>query len=525
MENYLIGLTLIFISVVFLTGCGPDPTDTNTQPTNTNQQVTNTNFTNLTNTNQMNTTPTVDVGSDFWVHQGSNVTITATANDIDGDTLGYQWSVLSGGNPSLSDADTSAVSFSSAGLSGDIVLQLLVGDGADIASDTVTVTVLQEVIIPAENGGEFGTRVAVSETGHILCISAIQQNSVYIYSLSGSSVSLIKALTAPDVTNNIDFGNDVALSPDGNFAVIGAFEKNSGGQFRSGGAYQFFWNYGDWKKYSVLETPFPADDGYFGYAVDISDDGNRLIVSANREKVAVPGDTIRSGQIYIYDKNGSTWTYETLYPSLVQGDIRFGEDLDLSGDGSTIIVGTKFDDTPGGDNTGSAYLFKWNGSNWISSRIYHADLAALDWFGATVKASYDGNTVLIGAPNDDSATGSVYVYRYIGDTWTFIQKLNGSDTTNQNRFGDSIGVSDDGTKLLIGASQFNSGGKTYSGAVYLYELSGTNYIEKLRFHASDKTNSAYFGYGAALSGDGTTALIGSHGYGDHSGKAYIYRGF
>ncbi len=86
----------------------------------------------------------------------------------------------------------------------------------------------------------------------------------------------------------------------------------------------------------------------------------------------------------------------------------FGESVAISGD--TAIIGAVEDDD--GINSGSAYIYRLNGSSWVEERkLLASDGAAWDFFGTSVGIS--GDTVVIGVHyNDDngSASGSAYVF-------------------------------------------------------------------------------------------------------------------
>ena len=95
-------------------------------------------------------------------------------------------------------------------------------------------------------------------------------------------------------------------------------------------------------------------------------------------------------------------------------DDNFGFSVAVSGDGNTIVVGARWDDTIAGSNSGSAYVYKYDGTNWNETKLLASDRAASDYFGFSVAVSGDGNTVVVGAFGDDdkgSSSGSVYVFR------------------------------------------------------------------------------------------------------------------
>ncbi len=68
-----------------------------------------------------------------------------------------------------------------------------------------------------------------------------------------------------------------------------------------------------------------------------------------------------------------------------------------------MAVGTPGDDA-NGTNSGSVYLYHWNGSSYDEYKIIALDGVAGDSFGCSVSIS--GDTLVVGAANSESA----YVY-------------------------------------------------------------------------------------------------------------------
>ncbi len=78
------------------------------------------------------------------------------------------------------------------------------------------------------------------------------------------------------------------------------------------------------------------------------------------------------------------------------------------------MVGARPDDENGSDS-GSAYVFGWNGSQWVETKLVASDAASFDNFGTAVAVSRD--RVVVGALGDDSFRGSVYVFDWDGSQW------------------------------------------------------------------------------------------------------------
>ena len=136
---------------------------------------------------------------------------------------------------------------------------------------------------------------------------------------------------------------------------------------------------------------------------------------------------VDSGSAYVFRYDGSDWVEEAkLTASDGAADDYFGGSVAISGD--TAVVGAVCDDD-NGRNSGSAYVFRYDGSDWAEeAKLTASDGAAYDYFGCSVAVS--GDTAVVGASDDDDNgldSGSAYVFRYDGSDWTEEAKLTASD--------------------------------------------------------------------------------------------------
>ena len=103
-------------------------------------------------------------------------------------------------------------------------------------------------------------------------------------------------------------------------------------------------------------------------------------------------------------------------------------------------------------------------------------------------------------------------------------KLTASDGAASDQFGYSVSISSDGTTALIGAYQDDDKGAN-SGSAYVFKYNGTSWSQQSKLTASDGAANDYFGYSVSISSDGTTALIGAYlddDKGANSGSAYVF---
>jgi hypothetical protein len=88
-------------------------------------------------------------------------------------------------------------------------------------------------------------------------------------------------LTASDGAAGDHFGVSVTLSGDGNTTLVGAFEKNS----YHGAAYVFTNSGGSWSQQQELTASDGAAYDDFGLSVALSTDGNTALVGAGQKTV------------------------------------------------------------------------------------------------------------------------------------------------------------------------------------------------------------------------------------------------
>ena len=102
---------------------------------------------------QTTSAPTIDIGLECVGSELTQVSLTGSATDADGDTLSYAWTQLSGQNVTITDANMASASFTAPDVSSSTMLrfQLTVTDPLGL-SDSATVT----ITVNNGNGGGLG---------------------------------------------------------------------------------------------------------------------------------------------------------------------------------------------------------------------------------------------------------------------------------------------------------------------------------------------------------------------------------
>ncbi|CAK0819345.1 unnamed protein product [Prorocentrum cordatum] len=194
----------------------------------------------------------------------------------------------------------------------------------------------------------------------------------------------------------------------------------------------------------------------------------------------------------------------------------FGKSVAVSSDGARVVVGA--DCYYNDDRAGSAYVLDGATGERLL-KLVASDGAPADLFGCSVAVSSDGARVVVGATGDETI-GSAYVLD--GTTGERLLKLVASDGAPYDRFGVSVAVSSDGARVVVGASTDDDQGDN-SGAAYVFD--GTTGERLLKLVASDGTEYHKFGNSVAVSSDGARVVVGAYyddDQGDKSGAAYVF---
>jgi len=261
----------------------------------------------------------------------------------------------------------------------------------------------------------------------------------------------------------------------------------------------------------------------FGFSVALS--GNTLVVGA-------PGDNTAgssAGAAYVYVRDGDTWSLQQkLIASDAANFAQFGISVDITGD--TIVVGAHGDDDSG-YQTGAAYVYHRDGVTWTEQqKLKASDEAPESAFGLSV--SINGQTIAVGSPSQASGvfnSGAVYVFVNNGGSWQQQQKIKANITQENQQLGSSVGISGDTIVAtapgeIVGVPSNNAQNVHSHGAAYVFQRSGTSWVQSKRFYERDTNRTGGFATTAAIDGD--TIIIGDPTYdsatADFAGAVYAY---
>lgn len=354
-----------------------------------------------------------------------------------------------------------------------------------------------------------------------------QAGAVYVFTRSGSTwtqqayvkASNTGAAGVGGIPGDGDqFGFSVALSGDGNTLAVGATTEDSnasgidGNQaddsaISAGAVYVFARTGSTWSQQAYIKSDSPAAftaGDMFGYSVALSANGSTLAVGVYDEggsarTVNGPIDAMRngSGAAYVFTRSGAAWSRQAYIKAWnSEGGDSWGVSVALSDAGDTLAVGALDEDclctgvihaasdegaTDQKANTsaGAAAVFVRAGTTWTQQAYVKASNTGVeDWFGTRLALSGDGNTLAVGAQNEDSAArsvngrqdddsaneaGAVYLYTRTGSLWAQLAYVKASNNEAFDEFGGAVALSRDGRTMVVGARGEDSSAKGVNG--------------------------------------------------------------
>lgn len=225
-------------------------------------------------------------------------------------------------------------------------------------------------------GGLCGVAVDMSEDGTVAAIgqpyyktvsgsTTTRRPYVYTYTKAATSTSWTyqAALASPSGDNastNFGYYDTIALSGTGNVLVVGApnLQYENGG-YVAGGVFTYTYSGTSWGTPTLIIAPATSGSPLrqFGYSVDVSADGLKLIVGAPQGSAT----TAAGGGIAFYSTRSSisnTWTLTSTYlpADLVSTDM-FGMSVAIPASATHPVIGAPFKNVGATAQAGAAYIY------------------------------------------------------------------------------------------------------------------------------------------------------------------------
>ena len=331
--------------------------------------------------------------------------------------------------------------------------------------------------------------------------------------------SKLKASEKISGNGDLGFGHSVALSSDGSTALIGG----PGVYANDGAAWVFTRSGSTWKQQGPRLTGSGGSFSAFGASVALSSDGNTAIVGG---AAGTEGEEVwvftRSGSTWT-QQGPKLAVSSAPCPDGRSGGQTVGGDVAISADGNTALVGNALSNC----GAGAGVVFTRSGSVWTQQGSPLA-VSGGGGLGASVALSADGSTAVVTGNRayDGSArnAATAWVFTRSGSTWTQQgAPLTGSAPPRKAIFGSSVALSADGNLALIGGGVNN----TTFGAAWLFARVGSTWTQRgsplTVKERSDAPRLPAFGASVALSSDGTTAVVGGPSEWGYAGAAWAFQ--
>jgi len=297
------------------------------------------------------------------------------------------------------------------------------------------------------------------------------------------------------------FGTSLASSADPTLLVVGAKGSLNVEDALSGAAYVYLFDENGTS--SLLQVIYGENDNdEFGNAIAISDDGSRLVVGSRSE-------ASQSGAVRVFSFSESSYSQlgDTIFGTVESG--RTGWSVAISGDGSTIAVGSPKGGSEGG---GSVLTYQYNGAEWVSIGSEIAGTTTEASVGYSVSLNSDGSILAVGNPkakNRDGFmnAGKVATYALIDSEWQLEGEVFGQSSEDVE--GTSIALSPNGEFLVTGSKGRNGddGAIESSGACQLYQnASGRRW--RLRSTLMGQSEDEHLGSWVSISRDASVFACG-----------------
>lgn len=334
--------------------------------------------------------------------------------------------------------------------------------------------------------------------------------AVWVWTRAGGVWTEEAKLVGTGAAGNAHQGISVALSGDGNTALVGGFMDHAG----AGAVWVWTRRGGVWTQQGAKLVGTGAVGGaYQGYSVALSTDGNTAVVGGYNDDGGV-------GAVWVWSRTGEVWTQQgnKLVGASAAGIAHQGYSVALSGDGNTALAGGFFDNS----GRGAAWVWKRTFGTWEQegSKLLGSGAEGCAYQGVSVALSSTGSTAVVGGFVDAGGAGAAWVWTRSAGVWKQQgQKLVGAGAVGNASQGVSVALSATGNTALVGGFLDDDG----NGAVWVWNRNaGVWSAQGAKLVGTGAEGNAGQGRTVALSADGSTALVGGAFDKERVGAAWVY---
>jgi hypothetical protein len=286
--------------------------------------------------------------------------------------------------------------------------------------------------------------------------------AAWVFTRSGGVWTQQSKLVGTTTANGpAQLGFSVALSADGDTAIVGGLDDNLGPSgYNVGVAWVFTRSRGVWTQQSIkLVGAGAVAQPLLSASVALSADGDTAILGGPSANIDSSGLSV--GATWVLTRSGVVWTQQggKLVGTRAVGPAEQGAAVALSADGDTVIAGGPTDNLgPSGYGDGATWVFTRSGAAWTQQgkKLVGTGAAGNAEQGYSVALSADGDTAVAGGPHDNADAGAAWVFTRSGDVWTQLGgKLVGTDPSGNAEQGYSVALSANGDTAIVGGPHDN----------------------------------------------------------------------
>jgi len=317
-----------------------------------------------------------------------------------------------------------------------------------------------------QNNSEFGEAVACSRDGARVAVGAPSRSanfpgngSVLVFELLDTSWTQVGQELQGTATQQY-FGTSVALNADGTILAVGAVETSPW----NGRVFLFQYDGASW---SQMGSTLVDNGGVqFGWKVALDSLGHTVIVGANKDYA----------KVFSWNMGTLEWDAKGVILGDLNnpgGEDGTGQGVDITADGDRVVVGSPdYDVGSPFDNRGRARVFDWDGTQWVQvgSSLSGSPGNVL---GKSVSINAAGTQIAVGAPQFGGSNIG-YVRSYIWDpgltNWLAVDTIIGD---SDDRLGTAVSLNASGDVLAVGAEESSS---SEPGRVKRFVLNGNDWV-------------------------------------------------
>lgn len=238
-----------------------------------------------------------------------------------------------------------------------------------------------------------------------------------------------------------------------------------------------------------------------------------LSVDEQWAAVGASGQVGSAGAVYVYERAASWGLDEELVPAGLQPNDNLGASVAIGGDG-WLFAGAPSNHV--GTGVGRVFVFENTPAGWVERPTLEPQVA-VETYGFGSQLDYEAGRLFVGSPYETSnaGTGAVYVFEHDGTDWVQTDRLAAETEDVTGAFGRSLDAQ--GEHLAVGAAR-----RVFA---YVHDAGEWNEYERI----DDPTDVTFSEYGSAVAWYDKGLLVGGWNhddngfdYPDDTGVVYTY---